>query len=420
LWNNDVPVPTAFFASPQCGGLEVPPHAAIIHARADYGLGARRFLANRAASSFAMPAHKKQHFVPRCALKPFTLDSAGAAINLVNIEHDKIVRNAPVKGQCARDYLYGKHSLATEKLLAELEGHYARIVGQLAEGNAPSEADDGWLRLFINIQQRRTELAIKTYRAVTDQLVDKIFARSPQQRPQVQTDTELIHASLAVAISTMDYVNDLKLLILRNGTNVDFVTSDHPAAITNRFHFQKLDTANFGMSNSGLTLSMPLSPKLSVLLYDRGVYTLPNVSGTPFIELTDVENVNAINQLQYVSASMNLYFKEWTDVERIQSEIKTLPRTGPSFVTTVLIPIEEMEGASDLVHIDSKTGKTRKYRKATPDEETAAKEALIMTSFHYQKPSLWFSPLKFRDKPTTFDNGSAIGRVRKAEWLSTQ
>ena len=51
---------------------------------------------------------KNQHFVPRCLLKPFTQDGEGKAINVYNIRHDKLIQNAPVKGQCARDYLYGE------------------------------------------------------------------------------------------------------------------------------------------------------------------------------------------------------------------------------------------------------------------------------------------------------------------------
>ena len=44
-----------------------------------------------------MPAHKNQHFVPRCALKPFSLDGNGKAINLFNIKSKLAIENAPVK-----------------------------------------------------------------------------------------------------------------------------------------------------------------------------------------------------------------------------------------------------------------------------------------------------------------------------------
>jgi len=55
-----------------------------------------------------MATNKNQHFVPRCYLRPFTLDSANVAINLFNIDRMKFVERAPVKHQCSRDYFYGR------------------------------------------------------------------------------------------------------------------------------------------------------------------------------------------------------------------------------------------------------------------------------------------------------------------------
>ena len=51
---------------------------------------------------------KNQHFVPRCLLKPFSFKGEGRWIELYNIRHDKLIERAAVKGQCARNYLYGK------------------------------------------------------------------------------------------------------------------------------------------------------------------------------------------------------------------------------------------------------------------------------------------------------------------------
>jgi len=71
-----------------------------------------------------MATNKNQHFVPRCYLRPFTLDSANVAINLFNIDRMKFVERAPVKHQCSRDYFYGEDP-ALEKALQAEEGLYA-------------------------------------------------------------------------------------------------------------------------------------------------------------------------------------------------------------------------------------------------------------------------------------------------------
>jgi len=135
-----------------------------------------------------MPAQKNQHFVPRCALKPFTLNGEGAAINLFNLTRQRAIQNAPTKGQCARDYMYGK-DLRAEQTLMKLEGHYARIVATLSSGGALPEADKDWLRLFICIQMQRTEHAINKIREWTDSMASTVYRNHPEQKPiDTQTD----------------------------------------------------------------------------------------------------------------------------------------------------------------------------------------------------------------------------------------
>jgi len=129
-----------------------------------------------------MPENKNQHFVPRCALKPFSLDGAGLAINLFNIRRARAIQNAPVKSQCARDYLYGKGEKSAESLLAQLDEQYARIVMRLGSGANLSKTDEDLLRLFIAVQLRRTAAALNQMRELTSSMKDKVYARYPEQR----------------------------------------------------------------------------------------------------------------------------------------------------------------------------------------------------------------------------------------------
>jgi hypothetical protein len=287
-----------------------------------------------------MPAHKSQHFVPRCALKPFTLDGAGAAINLFNIRSERAIQNAPVKGQCARDYLYGKEDLAAETILMRLEGQYSRIVAALHNGDGLASGDDEWLQIFILFQLRRTELAIEQLRSFGESMADTVFARAPEQRPHDdRKDAQLMHESLKHAASFLKYVRDLKVAIFRNKTDFDFITCDNPAALTNRFHFQKLKTAHFGISSLGTILSMPIGPRLSAICYDTGVYSIPNASGTPYIDLTQNRDIDAINDLQFLYASKNIYFSRWQESERVKLGIHAVAgaRTQIGHVSTIYI-----------------------------------------------------------------------------------
>jgi len=354
-----------------------------------------------------VPAQKNQHFVPRCALKPFTLNGEGLAINVYNIVRNRAISNAPVKGQCARDYLYGKEDLRGEQLLARLEGQYSRILDQLTAGGPLPASDKEWLLLFILIQLRRTDLAIQQMRQWGQSMEEAVFRRYPERRPQdMRTDVDLMRLSLRLGMQLTEYVKDLKVVIFRNRTDIDFITCDNPAVLTNRFHFQRLKTNQFGVSNSGAILTMPLTPRLSATCYDGGVYSIPNASGTPFVDVKRDSDVEAINQLQHLAASKNIYFSRWEDRSRIASEAAKVSQQRANAIpkTTVFIRDPEFPQAEN-------------YRTGTPEEELAAREALVATAFQYPEPSAWPSQLKFRDKPKTFSDGSAAGHRRKPEWL---
>ena len=368
-----------------------------------------------------MPAHKNQHFVPRCALKPFSLDCAGHAINLYNIGSKRSIENVPVKGQCARDYLYAKEDLRPEQLLMKLEGNYSRVVALLSGRGAFAANDLGWLQIFILVQMRRTEMAIEQMRNFTSSMADATFASVPDQRPvDDRTDAEVMRQSMAYAIQWLSYMEDLKVIIFSNATNIDFVTSDNPAVMTNRFQLQKLKSRNFGLKSSGAILSMPLTPRLSALCYDAGVYSVPNASGTPFVEIATEDDVYAVNQLQYLSAGKNIYFSRWDDAQRVGSQLERLSdrRAGAGHITNVYIRDDTARGPNTIHHRDPKTGKIdSRFRKGGPNEEISAKNKIILTSFQYPEPDCWPSKLTFRHKPKTFEIGSAVGHVRKLEWL---
>lgn len=351
-----------------------------------------------------MPAHKNQHFVPRCALKPFTLHAEGLAINVFNIARNRPIQNAPVKSQCARTYLYGI-DLQLEKSLVQLEGEYARIVGNLSTGRSLDEEDHEWLHLFAIMQFRRTARAIEEMREFTERMADVVFKKYPEQREKDErTDTDLMIQSLKMAFEGTKYVTDLKCVVLRNQSNVDFVISDNPLVMTNRFYIQRMNATNFGLANSGAILAMPVSPKLCVIWYDRGVYTVPNASGTSFVEIK-ADDVAAINAWQYLYAQSNIYFARWDDRAYIQEQIENAtPRRA-----------EAKPRATLLVRDHAAPGES--YRRGTAEEEAAAKETLVLASQNHPRPSVWPSQIKFRSKPKTYSDGSAVGHVRSAELL---
>lgn len=358
-----------------------------------------------------MAEHKRQHYVPKCHFKPFSQSGEGNSINLYNIVRDKFVDCAPVKGQCAKDYMYGQN-LNLEKAFQQIEGNYARVTRMIeANPETASGKDLEIIRFFAALQHFRTETAMNRMLAFHKDLTDTIFDReSPSQaahRPPIPDDREIMRSTLTTGIRTAAIIKDLEGCIVLNRTKCDFVTSDDPAIFTSRYYFQRLKSTNFGYASSGAMLVLPISPRSLIMFYDRNVYVTPNKIGK-CIELKKASDVSAFNELQFLKAARNIYFSNCSQAEQIKSEFNQVKSRRPAgwSAMTVFVPDEFAPHG------------TKRYRRATEKEERTAPSSLVCASATYPRPSRWPSILSYRMRPISYSNGSAIGNVRKAEWLT--
>jgi hypothetical protein len=351
-----------------------------------------------------VPAHKNQHYVPRCALRPFSLNGEGLAINLYNITHSRCIKNAPLKNQCAKDYFYGK-DLRLERALQGLEGNYDQLVRALGAGEIVAADGLAVLRFFTYVQQRRTDIAAQRLKTAETEFADAVFkGPSAHQRPVPFTDAELIRSSMEICLTTTEYIDDLKIKVVRNRTPVSFVVSDDPVVFANKYAAQRADDYSFGISSSGVILFMPVTPSLCAVCYDGKVYTIPDSA------VTDVRDVATLNELQYLNAAKNIYFADWGDAARIATEFEAVrPRRLDSrCVITRMVSAGTDQTGSEY------------FRVAEEPEWLTARSGMIAVSFRYPQPAEWPRFIKYRHNVTTYSNGSAIGDVRKPEWLQSR
>lgn len=348
-----------------------------------------------------MADHKNQHFTPRILMRPFTLDGDGKAINLYAFGTDKVVQNAPVKHQCARNYMYGKDG-KIEEGLAKIEGRYSEAISRVLT-SADSSEDLDTLRFFAHLQLRRTEMAISRIAAHEQGIFKEVFGNDEPEHPPREY---YMVQSLKICFETDNKLSDLKTRIIENRSAVDFVVSDDPAMLTNRYSTQKLGGGGFGLVSSGLILTMPLTPKLALICYDGLVYTVPEILNGRIVLKKDAD-AEALNELQYINANAGIYFASWDSRDQVREAFKAAEarRTGESAVFTHLI----------CVGTDGNGGEI--FRAGTREEALAAKKSMIRTEYRYPVPSRWVSPLKFRRPAKTHYNGTGAGHVRKAEWL---
>jgi Protein of unknown function (DUF4238) len=220
-----------------------------------------------------MADHKNQHFVPRVLLRPFTQNAEDKRISLYNIRADRLISDAPVKGQCARHYWYGEDG-QLETLFGEIESMFRATRDRVIAGGN-SDADRNEISSFMYLQHWRTATAAARIRHSIEQMKANTWA---DVKEPVPIDKELVISSMRWGLKSRDKINDLKVGFVENRTNHDFIIADDPAVMLNRFAFEKLGNAGFGVTSSGLIFVMPMSPRSSVICYDNFIYS---------IELTD-------------------------------------------------------------------------------------------------------------------------------------
>jgi hypothetical protein len=329
----------------------------------------------------AMADHKQQHYVPRCHLKPFSARGDGKAINLLNIASGRLIRNAPLKNQCVKNYFYGD-DLAVERGLQAPEGRYASIVKEIVSEITVEYASVEFLRDFCYLQYLRTDVAARRTLLAHQDMENLVFEREPNDtRPPPITQEQVIRDAIATFFDTVQTISDLKVCIIRNDTRAPFVTSDDPAVMINRFYAQRLGPRwnSFGIASAGLMLVLPLSPAYLMCAYDGDVYTCPDKTKN-IVPLKKEEDATALNTLQFLKAAENIYFSDTSEGDLIKSQFDRVASRRPKSWHNVHFAIRDDD--------QSHQGSTRYRVVHTEAERFSTDEALIHLQNRMLYPSV--------------------------------
>ncbi len=342
--------------------------------------------------------------MPRCHLKPFSIDGKGAAVCLYNLKSDRLITNAPLRNQCARDYFYGPDG-RLETAFQPLEGNYANVIRRLpSRSGQMNPVDLEFLRDFSLLQSLRTEMAARRFSIINSAIYDMFKMHDPESVSDVDLGVaSILHSALSSFQQNRQTISDLKCALILNRTMTHFVTSDDPAVFTNRFYLQRLNDNNFGIKNSGAMLFMPLTPVHAFVCYDPYCYMVPDIVGS-VLELKDIRDVFAVNQLQFIRAGANIYFRDWKDGDRVRKE-----------VAEVADRRLEVWGAVNYLIEESRSGDFIKYRIATEEEIRKVDKLIFHAEGYHPDPKDWLSKIKWHPKPRTINTRSAAGHERPSK-----
>lgn len=348
-----------------------------------------------------MADNKNQHYVPRCHLRPFSINGECRAINLFNLDRGQAIPNAPLKNQCSGDYFYGDDRRLDDAIKFVEDGYGAMMTDLEAPGRAVRARDRVILQRFLYLQHLRTE-------AASQRATERVFAMhdvpggDAQLPPFKEAMRGAVISAMQVFADTMRMVDDLKLCLVRNKTALAFVTSDNPAILTNRLYLQSPRTRGrgFGVRHAGAMIAMPLSPQLCCILYDGDVYTIGHSGG--WIDADKASDVAALNDHQYLNCAANIYFRDWHDRVEVAAAVDQASRRRP-------------ERRHQAIHavLDRETDWGKRYAVTSRDNIRPGDEVLVHIIANHPAPTGWPSFLRLRADRRSYSNNSGTGYVRR-------
>lgn len=313
------------------------------------------------------PKKKKQHFVPRFILRNFS--SNQRAVPTFVLESGQLHAAASIGDQCAQDYFYG-HDGHMEEAFGASESAVAPLLKRLHEGDLTG-LDGAYrtstfpevieqldelkahplyaLREYIYYQHCRTAASAEALEDACDAEVKWWLERDPLFLKKVPDAAEVLQKVKIVPSEAINHVLyyagpfhfatlDLTVKFLV-ADKPSFVLGDHPVVLRNQYAERRENAPGaLGIMARGLQMFMPVSPTVSVAVFDDEVYDCG--SHDSVLVPLSARNAAVLNDMQVMNTNECLYVHPdvAVDLERLRSVWRRRPDTSPQRVEGALQP----------------------------------------------------------------------------------
>jgi Txe/YoeB family toxin of Txe-Axe toxin-antitoxin module len=373
-----------------------------------------------------MAENKKQHFVPQFYLRNFSADAEKKKINIFHIASGKHIQNITIEDQAQKDYFYSSE-LDIEKALSSIEGIVANVIKDaFLREDAPKylSAEYQALLSFCVTQHYRTLYAADEMDEHMDKLAKSIFKHNAEVAPYLDSVQiklkEPARLSLGIAAFILPIAYDLRMKLIINESNLDFVTTDNPCVFVNPFlGIKKTYGGRHGLASKGLIILLPLSPQYAIIVFDDYRYKVGGRKMKPVV-VSDDKDITEINKLLFLNAHKNIFYK---NVVKSKDMITDLSRVCCSSRRDQKINLQEygnVDGGSILIASHSEEVRSRfnpSFITLTPMAEAESVKNPVdqirdiylchqLEEFHREvekgnyKASQFFQYMKERAKPT--------------------
>ncbi|MDJ0798659.1 MAG: DUF4238 domain-containing protein [Calothrix sp. MO_167.B12] len=241
---------------------------------------------------------KNQHYVPQCLLKHFSWDDRNLKrINIFDTVRSTTRYNQAIKEVFSRNYFYDRDNSVEDLLGNEIESPASPIIDEIIEGNIDDllnfsgnkSSDKKFIenkfklvKFIICLLYRTPEAREKSLSSIQTHIQSIVrellrqnnFDPEEASKGYLNVEDKSSLGSLITLQSAIDYLLliDLDFHIIKNETDIEFFISDHPVFRYNWFYRDLQHISITSLAAKGLQLFLPLSPSLTLCLYDSGVY----------------------------------------------------------------------------------------------------------------------------------------------------
>lgn len=350
-----------------------------------------------------MATNKNQHFVPRCYLRPFTINGDDTAINLYNVDRQKFIPNAPVKNQCSGNYFYGQ-DVVLEKAIQSIESSYGAVLREISRPSYfLTDPHKNLLRIFWLFQYLRTEAAAKRAAEMSHGI--GIIAGIDNSDFNLNIK-DAVAIAMRLFADEMQIIDDLKICLIKNKTKTPFITSDDPAVLTNKWWLGDRRTKgdSFGLNSAGNVILLPVTPHLLCIGYDGNVYNVSHNLG--MVDVRNEKDVALFNQHQILNCRANLFIHDSKHSQMLDNAYTEVKNLRPPSRYKINYAIRDTSVGNKVI-----------YRVVDSKECEEHTDALIHSQTIHPIPQMWPKQITFRNKGIVFTNGTDSKYVRYSATL---
>jgi len=297
---------------------------------------------------------EKQHYVPQFYLRNFSTNNKSIGMYLFS-EH-KLIRCASIKDNFNLSYYYGEDG-KIEDGLAELEGKWNIIIKQVINTHIlPTSTEDLLLlRLLFLLQSVRTKYKGDEGDDYYTKLISNILSyedfdlyskikgkfKIKSKHPTVQF--------IDVVFDLIPQTYDLKINLIINESNLDFISSDNPVVFCNQLFESKKIRRGFGIANIGIQYLLPISPNLLLCMYDPDVYDLNSYHIKHTSKIKKINSMIINNSYESLVFKLNDNNSNMIDYIKRSAKKRATANINPVFSDNILVfSNRQLRGNYDL------------------------------------------------------------------------